>query len=161
LLWIAHARPITAWFGQRNELRGCRLSSCVNQIRATFTGPGSPNPRAGAVCLAVHGIGNLLAPGGLYPSVGHRFCSSWAGQLEVIGTGRQLCASLAAHLPKPRRKTRPVAAMQVFGFVPVSARGLGRPIGERQWRTDRSSALQCGHFSRLGVVFVGEWLLCR
>ena len=75
------------------------------------------------------------------------------------------CEKRATKSPrKPKAKKPPTccrhALSEVLEFVPVSAT-LGHPIRERQWRADRSSALQCGLFSRLGVVFVGEWLLCR
>jgi len=40
LLWIAHARPIIAWFGQRNELRGMSVIELRNnQVRRYFDWP--------------------------------------------------------------------------------------------------------------------------
>ena len=85
--------PSRARLGQRNELRGMSVIELRNTKYALPPDwPWLPNPRAGAVCLAVHVTGNLLAPAGLYPSVGHRSCFR-AGQLEVIGAGRQYCAS--------------------------------------------------------------------
>jgi hypothetical protein len=40
--------------------------------------------------------GEFSLPAGVYPAVGHSFCFR-AGQLEVIGTGRQIAIILAAH----------------------------------------------------------------
>jgi len=121
------------------DCAGCRLSSCVNQERATFTGPSSPNPRAGAVCYGGQcPLGIYWRQQGYIPLSVTAFCSSWAGQLEVIGTGRQLCTPWWPTLFPLRNATR--------GFALASAGAAIDP--------QRASAASVGE-ARKGCPRVG------
>jgi hypothetical protein len=80
--------------GQWNELRGMSVIELRNTKYALpLRWPWLFNPRAGAVCLAVHVTGNLLAPAGLYPSVGLRFCSSWQGNWKWSARAASIAGS--------------------------------------------------------------------